>query len=133
MKNLKWDESLSVDVDEIDDDHRKLVDLFNLLSDAVANSDPTDYIEAILEELITCTVWHFKHEERLMLKYEYKDRIAHTEEHDDLISKVRELQEHYLNSDTHLTSENMEYLNTWLTEHILGHDMKLGFYLLRAM
>jgi len=26
------------------------------------------YIEALLEELVSGTVWHFRHEERLMLK-----------------------------------------------------------------
>ena len=31
MKDLVWDRTLSVDVPEIDEDHRRLVDLFNLL------------------------------------------------------------------------------------------------------
>ncbi len=35
MKDLLWDNTLSVQVQEIDDDHRKLVDLFNLLNHAV--------------------------------------------------------------------------------------------------
>ncbi|MFV9615703.1 MAG: hemerythrin domain-containing protein, partial [Gammaproteobacteria bacterium] len=83
MKNIIWDETLSVEVDEIDEDHRKLVDLFNILSHSVAEGDTPDYIEAVLEELISCTIWHFRHEERLMLLYKYEGLEAHKVEHHD--------------------------------------------------
>ncbi len=69
MKELIWDKTLSVDVPEIDEDHRRLVELFNILNRSVVEGDATNYIEAVMEELISCTVWHFRHEERLMLKY----------------------------------------------------------------
>ena len=68
MKDIIWDNTFSVDVPEIDKDHRRLVDLYNILNHSVAEGDATNYIEAVMEELISCTVWHFKHEERLMLK-----------------------------------------------------------------
>ena len=35
MKHISWDDSLDVDVEEINDDHHKLVNLFNILSQAV--------------------------------------------------------------------------------------------------
>ena len=57
MKDIVWSATLSVEVREIDDDHQKLVDLFNMLNHAVTGSESADYIEAILEELISCTAW----------------------------------------------------------------------------
>jgi len=133
VKNIIWDESLSVDVDEIDEDHQKLVDLFNMLSQSVAEGDSADYIDAVLEELISCTVWHFRHEERLMLLYKYEDLAEHKAEHHDLIDSVKALQQKFHDGNKLLTNEDIEYLETWLTEHILGHDMRLGFYLLKVM
>ncbi len=133
MKNIIWDETLSVEVDEIDEDHRRLVDLFNILSHSVAEGDATDYIEAVLEELISCTIWHFRHEERLMLKYKYKGFVEHKAEHHDLIDSVKELQQKFHKENKLLTNEDIEFLADWLTEHILGQDMKLGFYLMRVM
>jgi hemerythrin-like metal-binding protein len=133
VKNITWDESLSVEVDEIDEDHRKLVDLFNILSRSVAEGDATDYIEAVLEELITLTTWHFRHEERLMLMYKYEGIVEHKAEHHDLIDGVRALQKKFHKQNKHLSNEDIEYLESWLTEHILGHDMKLGFYLMKVM
>lgn len=133
MKDLVWDKTLSVDVKEIDADHRKLVDLFNLLNRSVNDGEPIVYIEAVLEELISCTVWHFRHEERLMLKYGYDDFEAHRTEHNELIDSAREQQQKFVESGKEVASLDMEVLEHWLTEHIYVADMKLGAYLVEAM
>ena len=133
MKKITWDESLSVDGGEIDEDHRRLVDLFNMLSRAVEEGDAAEYIDAVLEELVSCTIWHFRHEERLMLMYKYDGLEAHKDEHNDLIDSVRELQQKFHKANNLLTNEDIEYLEDWLTQHILGQDMRLGFYLMDVM
>lgn len=133
MRNISWNKSLSVEVDEIDDDHRKLIDLFNMLSRSVAAGDADDFIETLLEELISCTQCHFKHEERLMLLYKYRDMAGHKDEHDELMNSVNALRRKYHEQNRKLSDEDIEYLETWLTEHILGHDMRLGFYLEEVM
>ncbi|NOQ68735.1 MAG: bacteriohemerythrin [Gammaproteobacteria bacterium] len=133
MKNIIWDETLSVEVDEIDEDHRKLVDLFNILNHSVVEGDAADYIEAVLEELISCTIWHFRHEERLMLLYKYEGIVEHKAEHQELIDSVKELQQKFQKENKLLTNEDVEFLEDWLTLHILGQDMKLGFYLMKVM
>jgi len=133
VKNIIWDESLSVDVDEIDEDHRRLVDLFNILSHSVAGGDSVEYIDAVLEELISCTIWHFRHEERLMVLYKYGDFVKHKTEHQELIESAKELQQKFHKANKLLTSEDVEYLADWLTGHIMGQDMRLGFYLMKEM
>ena len=133
MKKITWDESLSVDGGEIDEDHRRLVDLFNILSLAVEEGDAAEYIDAVLEELISCTIWHFRHEERLMLMHKYDGIEAHKDEHSDLIDSVRELQQKFHKENKLLTNEDIEYLEDWLTQHILGQDMRLGYYLMDVM
>ena len=133
MKDLIWDSGLSVQVKEIDEDHRRLVDLFNLLNHSVAEGDAKDYVEAVLEELISCTVWHFRHEERLMLKYGYKGLVEHKAEHQELIESVTALQKKFLQEEKAASSEDLEFLEHWLTEHILVADMELGSYLGEVM
>jgi hemerythrin-like metal-binding protein len=133
MKDLTWDKTLSVGVPEIDDDHRKLVDLFNMLNRSVAEGEPKAYVEAVMEELISCTVWHFRHEERLMLKYGYQGLSEHRSEHEDLIVSAKALQQQLLEEGSEVSSEDIEFLEHWLTGHILGTDMDLGSYLCEAM
>jgi len=133
MKELVWDKTMSVEVPEIDEDHRRLVDLFNLLNRAVAQEESKEYTEALMEELISCTVWHFKHEERLMLKYGYRDLVEHRTEHAALIDSAKELQRKLVHGATLPSAEDIDFLECWLTEHIYGADMALGSYLGEAM
>lgn len=129
MKDIKWSDILSIEVDEIDEDHRKLVDIFNILNHAVKEGEPPEYLKAVLEELINCTIWHFSHEERLMLKYGYEDIEEHKTEHRQLIESAKELQQEILQADGPVADEHIEFLERWLTQHILTTDMRLGAYL----
>lgn len=133
VKELVWGDVLSVEIDEIDEDHRRLVDLFNTLNHSVADGDAPEYLAAVLEELINCTVWHFSHEERLMLKYGYEEYAEHRAEHQALIESVKALQEKVGQANNRIAEEELEYLERWLTGHILTDDMKLGAYLSEVM
>lgn len=133
MKDLVWDHVLSVGVDEVDDDHRKLVDLFNMLNHSVTEGDDPEYLAAILEELINCTAWHFSHEERLMLKHGYEGLAEHMEEHKELVKSAKELQQKILQAGNLVATEDVEFLERWLTEHILTTDMRMGSYLAMEM
>jgi hemerythrin len=133
VKDIVWDHVLSVGVDEIDDDHRRLVDIFNILNHSVMEGDAPEYLAAVLEELINCTAWHFSYEERLMLKYGYKDLEEHKIEHQELVNSARELQQKILQAGKLVVDEDLEYLERWLTAHILTDDMRLGSYLSQVM
>jgi len=133
MKDLIWDNSLSVDVEEIDDEHRRLMTLFNILNHAVVDGEAINYIEAVFEELISCTIWHFRHEERLMLKYGYAGFEAHKAEHQSLIESSRALQGRFQRNENSSSINELEFLEHWLTGHILGEDMALGEFLGKVM
>ena len=133
MKELIWDDSLSVQIKEIDEDHRRLVDLFNTLSHAIADMEAPDYIEAVIEELLSCTIWHFRHEERLMLKYAYAGLDEHKAEHQELIESAKELKQKFLQKGKTISNHDIEYLEHWLTGHILGSDMEMAEVLCEVM
>jgi hemerythrin-like metal-binding protein len=129
VKDIVWSRVLSVGIDEIDEDHRKLVSIFNTLNHAVIEGESPDYLAAVLEELINCTVWHFSHEERLMLKHRYPEADAHKAEHRDLIGSAKALQEKILAANKGVAEDHLLFLERWLAEHILTADMRLGSYL----
>lgn len=133
MKELVWDKTLSVAVDEIDEDHRRLVELLNIFSRAVAEDESPAYREAVLKELVACTVWHFRHEERLMLKYHYPTFAGHRKEHQELVESAAAFRQKYLQDNGQMSEADFEYLEHWLTEHILVVDMKLGDWLAGVM
>ena len=129
VKDIVWGHVLSVGVDEIDEDHRKLVNIFNILNHAVTDGESPEYLAAVLEELVNCTVWHFSHEERLMLKYGYEGIEEHKATHRELIESAKEMQHNLLQAEKSMSEEDIEVLERWLTGHILTDDMRLGDYL----
>ncbi len=133
MKDLVLDQTLIIGIDEIDDDHGKLINLFNILNHSVTEGAATDYVVAVLDELINCTVWHFSHEERLMLKYGYDAYEEHKADHQDLVAGVKELQQKFLQTGKLDEKEDLEFLERWLTEHILVADIRLGSFLIEVM
>ena len=132
MKELAFDNMLSVGIDEIDGDHRKLIDLFNMLKQAVEEGGKADYVAAVLDELIKCTIWHFSHEERLMIRYGYSAYEDHHQEHEELIASAKAFQQDYLDSGK-LDEKDFAFLERWLTEHILVADNRLANFLLEVM
>lgn len=129
MKDIVWSKILSVGFDEIDEDHRKLVNTFNVLNLAVKEGESAEYLAATLEELLNCTVWHFSHEERLMLKHRYGGIEEHKAEHRELIQGAKELQQQLLQASQGVTDEQIVFLERWLTAHILTTDQRLGAFL----
>lgn len=68
-----------------------------------------------------------------MLKYGYEGIEEHKAVHLELVKGAKELQEKILQADKTIADEDIEYLERWLTEHILTDDMRLGAYLSQVM
>ncbi|MBF0127613.1 MAG: hemerythrin family protein [Magnetococcales bacterium] len=129
MDTLQWSESLSVGFQEVDDDHKKLVVMLNTLITAIQEKNSRSIIGKVLHELISYTSWHFRHEERLMQTYRFKGFLAHKGEHAELINQAGELQRKFTHEGVDLTQDVLEFLKTWLTNHILKTDREMGLFL----
>jgi hemerythrin len=68
-----------------------------------------------------------------MLKYDYDGLEEHKKEHQELIESAKELQQKFLQESKSLSSEDIEFLEHWLTGHILGTAMDMGSYLCEVM
>ena len=68
-----------------------------------------------------------------MLKYGYEGIEEHKAEHQGLINSAKKLQQEILQADKPVSDEDIEFLERWLTEHILTADMRLGSYLSQVM
>ena len=132
MKDIAWSKILSVGVDEIDDDHRRLIAIFNEFNRAATCGESADYLAATLTELINCTVWHFSHEERLMLKHRYPAMAGHQAAHRELIEAALEWQAGLALAGFAVAEGEIAFLDRWLTEHILTVDQHLGSFLAQA-
>ena len=129
MAFIDWKEELSVTFEEVDGDHKKLVGMINEIH-VVLDQDPDpEMLEELLEELLSYTSWHFRHEERLMQNSEYPGLMDHKKEHEDLAKKATELYEKFINGDTGVLATLLPFLKDWLTHHITKTDKQMGQFL----
>jgi len=129
MSFMEWNYLLYVKVESIDREHEKLVMLLNSMYDAICTGQGKDVVGTILNELIEYTKTHFAHEEQLMKEKKYYNFEAHKLEHDKLTRQVMEFKEQFDEGRESVHLKVMHFLKSWLTEHIFGTDMKLGYFL----
>jgi hemerythrin-like metal-binding protein len=131
MVYMEWSNKLSVGVDSIDTQHKKLVSMINELFDAMKAGRGKEKMEKTLDGLIIYTASHFSYEENLFAKTAYPDAAKHKKEHDDLTKKVLDIQKRMKSGVSFaLSMEVLEFLKGWLVNHILGSDKKYGPHLI---
>ncbi|NLD38667.1 MAG: hemerythrin family protein [Desulfatiglans sp.] len=123
MPLINWEESLSVKVSEIDNQHKKLVGLINTLHDAMKERKANEALGGIIDELVNYALNHFQTEERYFDKFGYLKATAHKKEHKDFINRVAAFKDDFARNRIMLSMEIMEFLKGWLINHIKKVDM----------
>ncbi len=121
---LNWDVSYSVGVKEIDDQHRKIIAFINDLEQALHVADNRDSLVTVLNGLVSYTKEHFATEEFYFKQFDYKNTEDHIQEHVELISKVEKLVYQFAVGEHLDINKLIDFLKTWLIEHILGADQE---------
>jgi len=126
----KFKEEYKTGIDFIDEQHKVLFEIadktYNLLKNDIT-LDKYDKISALIEELQDYTEFHFKAEEDYMESIDYKRMFTQKIEHEDFIKKLNAVD--LTRIDSHQDESIiriLQYLNDWLTEHILEKDKLIG-------
>ncbi len=129
MALLNWKPEYSVNIREIDDQHKKLVDMINELHEAMVQQKAKEVLGSVLSKLVSYVATHFANEERLMQSNGYPDFAAHKEKHEKMTAKVLALQKEWQAGKAALGIEVSQFLRDWLDKHILGTDQKYAPFL----
>ena len=129
MPFIDWTNKNAVGVAEVDAQHQKLFELLNRLHESVVQGKEQSELFAILDELIDYTVYHFKTEEDLFLKYDFPGYQEHKDVHDELTRTAVDLQQQLREGSAVLSFELLDFLNSWLIDHTLGLDQEMGPFL----
>ncbi|MCI5144561.1 MAG: hemerythrin [Candidatus Electrothrix sp. AR3] len=124
MSLITWDESFSVQIRVVDQQHQKLIDIINDLHDAMKAGHGKDVLSTILIELINYTGTHFTTEEQYFTKFNYPDTSAHKKEHVDFVQRVLDFKEEFENGRMTVSIELLYFLRDWLMNHIKVSDKK---------
>ena len=122
MALIQWDNSLSVGITEIDEQHTRLVSIVNSLHEAMKSGKSKEAMGEILGSLINYTKSHFAFEEKYFDLYRYENAVSHKAEHKKLTDQVLDFQKKFNSGAVALSVELMNFLSDWLKNHIKGED-----------
>jgi len=127
MKPLEWNDSLSLGIEAIDAEHKKLLALSNALIASV-KSDDRDTVRKCFHELREYTVVHFLNEEKYMEQIRYPELSRHKLEHLELKSRVKQYQEGLFHRAKIDPKDVQEFIKHWLIDHVVYADMNIKIY-----
>lgn len=129
MTFFSWSSRYSVGVTECDEQHKLLIEMLNDLYGIIKEEQGSEAIEQIIDRLTDYTKLHFSTEETLLARHNYPDLAAHKKEHEALAARVLMFKEQLKHGGVSTALELGQFLRDWLSEHLLGVDMKYGRFL----
>ncbi len=131
MNAVNWDDSLSVGVEVIDEQHKALIQKLNDTCAAAAMGEGERQTSQALEFLIDYTDYHFSTEERHMEKVRYPGMVKHKALHEEFKQTLAELEQDF--NEEGATKKVAEAVQTllmnWLVKHIQHVDQQFASFL----
>ena len=124
-----WNKNFEVGIAQIDEQHRRLIELLNRLASHLAYGTAAPTIDRLIGELQAYVDYHFSAEETIWRKHFSGDLWLerHEASHGDFIAEVERL---YANNAQKpyavVVEEIVKFLSHWLTYHILEADKRMA-------
>lgn len=128
MALIKWNDNLSVNVRQIDDQHQELVKLINDLDDAMKQGKGKLILGKIVAGLMDYTTFHFSTEEKYFAQFGYDDSENHIREHRAFVDKTSDFKKKFDSGSIGLSTDVMNFISEWVKKHIQGTDKKYSSF-----
>jgi hemerythrin len=124
MAFFTWDDAYSVQVKEMDDQHKRLFEIMAKLHTAMTEGKSNTIMAGVLDELHDYTLEHFTKEEKHLASFGYPGLSEQKKQHAIFVAKIKEYQEKMKDQKFGLSIELMNFLKDWLVNHIKAVDSK---------
>lgn len=121
MELLVWQNDLNIGIEVIDNQHRRIVTMINLLIVAQQEGHSRSEVGHVLNDLVDYTLSHFAFEESLLEESGYNFTRPHKRVHEVFIGKVNEYNMRFKAGED-ITHELISLLSRWLFNHIRNDD-----------
>ncbi len=126
---IPWTNDLSINISDIDEQHRGLIDIINSLHDAMLHGKGKSAVGGLIDKLAQYTAKHFKYEEEQLVACGYPELSTHRKTHADLVDTVKGLHQKIKGGGKLVELEMKKFLQNWLTDHIQKSDKRYAPFL----
>ena len=113
---------------EMDQEHALELQIVRSIQAALQAAD-SEKVNELLQQLEDFTNAHFLAEQLLMRLHAYPDYEAHQEEHDRLMTELKELSQNIQADVSQDPAGDAVKLERWLVDHMSSSDLALAEYL----
>ena len=128
MPKLRWDPCLETGIQEIDWEHRRLLNIVNRLLEAMARGRGEAAVRPVFRDLARHAEDHFAHEEKFMRDMGYPGAEEHAGEHRRMAESLARFGAALDSGDPPGASDLNALLSNWLMEHILKKDKEFAAF-----
>jgi hemerythrin-like metal-binding protein len=123
---FEWSDKLSVNVKEIDAQHKHFIEILNEVYDYVINKEVENVIKIGLVKLTDYAKVHFATEEKYFDMFNYEHAVEHKEAHRKLVAAINDfIKEKENTTDIYmLTIDLIDLLEDWLVNHLGTMDKR---------
>ncbi|SRR6056297_655937 len=119
---IEWDEKYSVDVPELDECRKQLMDMFNSLIEIKTNKGEAKDVVNWVTEINEFSKIFFSKEEKILGRKGYPDLDIHSKAHRQFIKKIIGLRREIAEEVDNLAVEDIVELRDWLIRHFEARD-----------
>ena len=125
MELITWDDKFSVDVEEMDNQHKDILRIVNELYASVIKEKSKETMDTIFTDLTEYAKNHFKAEEDYFEKFNYSESESHKQEHVNFANELEEFKKRIEQGEIVFDSEIiLRFLLCWFINHVLLEDKK---------
>lgn len=122
---LEWEEKYSVEVAEIDNQHKLMFGIINELIDTIGTAGVDESrIGKIIASILEYKSIHFQTEENYFKKFAYSGAEEHIAQHEEFKKKLGVIQEQNAHNKTRFVFELVDFLEDWMIDHLMNVDQK---------
>jgi|LGOV01.1.fsa_nt_gb hemerythrin-like metal-binding protein len=128
---FEWNQDYIINIEEIDNDHRSIIEKYEVLYNLMKDGKGHEYYEELLNYLDEYVNTHFVLEQKLHKEVSYDLSEEHHIIHDEFknsLSRIVEASKINQPSDVDLININL-FIKNWLIHHILIEDKKFGDFM----
>lgn len=121
---IEWRDEYALGIEEVDHEHRELIDLINALYELVHADHASGEVEAFLAEVHARIAAHFALEEARMRRHGYAEYASHKADHERLLDDLLDIMDAAA-AGTFAADALGTRLDDWFSVHFRTHDARL--------
>jgi hemerythrin len=119
---IEWLPEFNLGINDIDMQHKWLVNIMNKLFDAVNERQEGKVIAEIIKEMWDYARFHFDLEEKYFEEFHYEKADEHKAAHREFSEKVKDLAKDFEEGEKSVSKDAISFLEKWFINHTQNVD-----------